>query len=94
LKVSARSASRGFSKRLEVMRKFKRIGTFGGFEGRQEAKYLESLKEGVVTRDHRRTGSQEKRQTVRILYVGSTKSQEPLDLMEEQGRYGEYSERF
>jgi hypothetical protein len=101
LKVCRKECEQGFSERLEVVRKLRRIWTFEGVEGRQEAKYLESLKEGVVTR--RRTSSGErhfgvraevlkrKRRTVGILCGEFTKSREPLDLTEEQGSYHEYS---
>jgi hypothetical protein len=36
------------------------VEAFKVVEGRQEAKYLESLKEGVATSDHRRTSSRGK----------------------------------
>jgi hypothetical protein len=53
-----------FSKRLKVVGKFRRIFNLRGVEGRQEAKYFESLKESIVTRDRRRTSSAERRYLV------------------------------
>jgi hypothetical protein len=50
LKVCHKECVQGFSERLEVVRKSRRIWTFKGVEGRQEAKHLESLKEGIVKR--------------------------------------------
>jgi hypothetical protein len=61
-------------------------------QGRQEAKNLESLKEGVVRSDHRRTSSQGKRWMVKILCGEFVKSREPSDLTEEQGSYKKYSQ--
>jgi len=60
LKVCPKKCEQEFAERLEVVRKFRRILTFEGVEGRQEAKYLEGLKEGVATSDHRRTSSVER----------------------------------
>ena len=44
--------------------KFRRIFNLREVEGRHEAKYFESLKESIVTRDRRRTSSAERRYLV------------------------------
>jgi hypothetical protein len=55
LKVCHKEWEQGFSERLEVRESLEGIRPFEGIEGRQEAKYLGSLKESIVTRDYRRT---------------------------------------
>jgi hypothetical protein len=44
LKVYRKECEQEFSERLKVVGKLRRILTFEGVEGRQEAKYLENLK--------------------------------------------------
>jgi hypothetical protein len=48
LKFFHKECEQELSERLEVVGRLKRILTFEGVEGRQEAKCLEELKEGVV----------------------------------------------
>jgi hypothetical protein len=60
LKVCHKECEQGFSERLEVRERSEGIRPFEGIEGRQEAKYLGSLKESIVTRDRRRTSSAER----------------------------------
>jgi hypothetical protein len=78
------------------MGRLKRILTFEGVKGRGEAKYLEILKKGIVTSDHRRINSTErdtlfsscrsfqgKIRTIRILCGEIAKSREPSNLTED-----------
>jgi hypothetical protein len=58
----------------------------------KEAKHLESLKEGVASRQDRRFSEEETDGQNSLWRI--VKSREPLDLTEEQGSYNKYSERF